>query len=220
MYPGSDALYSELRRGNSPGRNGEFGMTDRSRLDFPPHSLGYAIERLSHRWGWFVAFGVLIALLGALAIALVVSATIASVFLVGIFMIFAGAVEIFVGLRSRTWSRFFLWVAAGLLYLVAGAIAIAQPLFAAVVFTLLLGAGLLATGIVRLWLAWHLPAGQPKGLVVFSGVVTTLLGLVITLGWPGDSLFILGMLLGIDLIFYGAGWIGFGLLLRAHVHHA
>jgi uncharacterized membrane protein HdeD (DUF308 family) len=121
---------------------------------------------------------------------------------------------------DRTWSRFLLWVAAGLLYLVAGAIAIAQPLFAAVVFTLVLGAGLLATGIVRLWLAWHMPAGQPKGLVVFSGVVTTLLGMVVTLGWPGDSLFILGMLLGIDLIFYGAGWIGFGLLLRTHLHPA
>ena len=195
-------------------------MTNQSRFDLPSHSLGSAIQRLSHRWGWFVAFGGLIALLGALAIALVVSATIASVFLVGIFIIFAGAVEIFVGFGSRTWSRFFLWIAAGLLYLVAGAIAIAQPFFAAVIFTILLGAGLLATGIVRLWLAWHLPAGQPKGLVVFSGVVTTLLGLVITLGWPGDSLVILGMLLGIDLIFYGAGWISFGLLLRSHVHPA
>lgn len=195
-------------------------MTDQSQLGHPVHSLGYAIERLSHRWGWFVAFGVLIALLGALAIALVVSATIASVFLVGIFIIFAGTVEIFVGLGSRTWSRFFLWIAAGLLYIVAGAIAIAQPLFAAVVFTLVLGAGLMATGIVRLWLAWHLTAGHPKGLVIFSALLTTLLGLVITLGWPGDSLFILGLLLGIDLIFYGAGWIGFGLMLRAHLHRA
>ena len=180
--------------------------------------MGQAIERITHRWGWFMAFGVLIALLGTLAIALVVSATIASVFLIGIVMIFAGAVEIVIGFGSRTWSRFFLWVAAGLLYLVAGVIAIAQPFFAAVIFTLLLGAGLLATGIVRLWVAWHLPARQSKRLVVVSGVVTAVLGLVITLGWPGDSLFILGMLLGIDLIFYGAGWIGFGLLLRDHRH--
>lgn len=205
-------------RGNQPVVSGGVWHMVQSQIDFPSHSLGSAIERLSHRWFWFVAFGVLIALLGALAIALVVSATIASVFLIGIFIVFAGAVEIFVGFGSRTWSRFFLWVAAGLLYLVAGAIAIAQPFFAAVIFTLLLGAGLLATGVVRLWLAWHLPAGQPKGLVVFSGAVTACLGLVITLGWPGDSLFILGMLLGIDLIFYGAGWIGFGFLLRGHVH--
>lgn len=195
-------------------------MTDHSQLDLPPHSLGHAIVRLSHRWGWFVAFGILIALSGALAIALVVSATIASVFLVGVFMIIAGAIEIGIGFGSQSWSRFFLWIAAGLLYLAAGAIAIAQPLFAAIIFTLLLGAGLLATGIVRLWVAFHLPAGQPRGLVMFSGAVTTLLGLVIALGWPGNSLFILGMLLGVDLIFYGAGWIGFGLLLRAHLHRA
>jgi uncharacterized membrane protein HdeD (DUF308 family) len=180
--------------------------------------LGYAIERLSHRWGSIVAFGALIIVLGVVAIALVVSATIASVFLVGLFMIFGGAIEIFVGLGSRSWSRFFLWIAAGLLYLAAGAVALAQPLFAAIVFTLILGAGLLATGAVRLWVAWHLPAGRSKGMAAFSGVVTLLFGLVVILGWPGNSLFILGLLLGLDLIFYGAGWISFGLLLRAHVH--
>lgn len=194
-------------------------MTDQSRPSFPAHSLGFAMARLSHRWGWVAAFGGLITLLGVLAIALVVSATIASVFLVGIFMIFAGAMEIFVGFNSRSWSRFLLWILAGLLYLVAGSVAIAQPLFAAVIFTIFLGAGLLATGLVRLWLAWHMPPSQQKSLVLFSGAVTTFLGLVIILGWPGNSLFILGMLLGIDLIFYGVGWIGFALLLRKHALH-
>jgi uncharacterized membrane protein HdeD (DUF308 family) len=195
-------------------------MTDSSPTVFPPHSLGHAIVRISHRWGWYVAFGALLALLGALAIALVVSTTIASVFIVGIFIILAGAMEIFVGLRSQSWSRFFLWIAAGLLYIVAGAIAIAQPLFAAIIFTLLLGAGLLATGFVRLWVAGHLPARQPKGVVIFSGVVTIVLGVLIIFGWPGDSLFILGTLLGIDLIFHGGSWISFGLMLRSHLHPA
>ena len=193
-------------------------MTDSPRSGFPRHSLGQAIERLSHRWGWVVASGALFIFLGVLAIALAVSTTIASVFFVGIFMIFAGIFEIFVGIGSRSWSRFFLWIAAGLLYLAAGAVAIAQPFFAAILFTLILGAGLIATGGVRLWVASHLPAGRHKGLKLFSGIMTIVLGLAVILGWPGNSLFVLGMLLGLDLIFRGAGWISFGLILRSHVH--
>jgi len=45
--------------------------------------------------------------------------------------------------------------------------------------------------------------------------VTGLLGLVIIVYWPGSSLYVLGTLLGIDLIFHGVGWIQFGLALRS-----
>ena len=50
--------------------------------------------------------------------------------------------------------------------------------------------------------------------VVLSGVVTLLLGLIILNHWPVSSLYILGLLLGIDLVFVGASWIGMGLSLR------
>jgi uncharacterized membrane protein HdeD (DUF308 family) len=177
------------------------------------HNLGDAMERLTHRWGWMLCLGVVWVLLGVIALTLVVSATIASVLVIGVFMAIAGGMEIIVGFDSKTWGRFFLWIAAGLLYVVAGAIAIAQPLLAATVFTLLLGVGLLATGVLRLWVAMHMPAGR-KSLPIFSGLVTLLLGVVIVVGWPVNSMFILGLLLGIDLIFYGTNWIAFALALR------
>ena len=180
-----------------------------------PHSLGHAMERLSRRWGWMAALGVLFVALGVLALGLVVSATVASVFIIGVFMAIAGGMEIVIGFDSRTWTRFFLWVLAGLFYVVAGAIAIAQPLLAAAVFTFMLGIGLLATGLLRAWAASHMPPGR-KGLAFFSSAVTILLGVVIIIGWPANSVFVLGMLLGIDLIFYGTSWIAFALTLRRH----
>jgi len=182
-----------------------------------PHSLEWAMERISRRWPYMAALGALFVVLGLLALTLVVSATIASVVMIGLFMAIAGGSEIVVGFNARTWSRFFLWVAAGLFYLVAGAIALAQPLLAALVFTLMLGAGLLATGLIRLWLAAHLPPGR-RSLGLFSGAVTLLLGLVIVLGWPGNSVLILGVLLGIDLLVYGAHWIFVALALRRVAH--
>ena len=188
-------------------------MTEAS-LQTHPLSLADGIHRLSAQWGSFLALGVLSALLGTLALVLVVSATIASVVMLGGFVAIVGAAEIVMGFRSRTWGRFFLWIIAGLLYLAAGIAAIAQPLMAAAIFTLFLGASFGATGLVRLWIAFGLPSGQPRALAFLSGAVTTLLGVVVVSGWPANSLFLLGMLLGVDLIFYGWSWIGFALFLR------
>ena len=47
--------------------------------------------------------------------------------------------------------------------------------------------------------------------VAVSGVITLLLGLLILARWPINSVYILGLFLGIDLIIAGAGWIGIGL---------
>jgi uncharacterized membrane protein HdeD (DUF308 family) len=55
--------------------------------------------------------------------------------------------------------------------------------------------------------------GTPWIWVVVSGVITLLPGLIIE-HWPVSSLYILGLSLGIDLVFARAGWIGLGLGLR------
>jgi uncharacterized membrane protein HdeD (DUF308 family) len=145
--------------------------------------------------------------------ALVVSATIASVYTIAIFMILAGGAEVATGLSAKTWGRFLLWILAGLTYIVVAAFALAQPLVAAAFFTLLLGAGMLATGLVRIYLGVHLEA-PIRAPILFAGGLTALVGVLIVAGWPNNSFFILGILLGLDLLFWGAAWIGFGLRLR------
>ena len=188
---------------------------DPSYRSMPPGSepLGGMAERLRHRWGWFVGFGALAAILGLAALVLVVSATIASVLTVAIFMIITGGTEIVMGFGSQTWGRFFLFILLGLLYIIAGAFALAQPLLAAAVLTLMLGWALVATGAVRIWLGTHLPPGS-KSMMILAGVATLLFGFVIVLGWPGNSFFVLGIILGLDLLFYGASMIAFGMRLK------
>jgi uncharacterized membrane protein HdeD (DUF308 family) len=51
---------------------------------------------------------------------------------------------------------------------------------------------------------------MPWTWVAFSGVATLQLGLLILARWPINSVYILGLFLGIDLIMAGAGWIGLG----------
>jgi uncharacterized membrane protein HdeD (DUF308 family) len=97
---------------------------------------------------------------------------------------------------------------------VAGAFAFAHPLTGAAAFTLLLGSALFVTGLLRIYFGVKLPHGA-RGLVVTAGLVTTLLGVLILIGWPENSPLILGIFLGVDLLVYGGSWIAFGLLLRA-----
>jgi uncharacterized membrane protein HdeD (DUF308 family) len=178
------------------------------------HSLGEAIERLREKWAAITAFGVLLVVLGFVALFFSLVATIVTVTLNGVLFLIAGGAEIGIGMHSRTWGRFFFWVLGGLLYLAAGALCIVNPVLASVALTLILGAALIAAGVVRVYLAFQLPADQPRALVFVAAAVTILLGLVIVTHWPLDSVYVLGTLLGLDLLFHGVGWVSFGMGLR------
>ena len=179
--------------------------------------LESGIAGLAKYWKRVVAVGVVLMLCGGLALTAVVAATIASVFLVGAAMMIAGASEIVHAFGVRDWSRFFLWVALGILYTLAGLAAFVNPGLAAGVLTLLLGAGLVASGILRIVLAAEMREGRFWGWVAASGLITVLLGVMILFRWPESSLYVLGLFLGLDLLFAGAGWLAMGLALRGRL---
>ena len=154
-------------------------------------------------------------LLGAAALVFTLAATIATVTLNGIFFLVAGVAEIGIGANAQSWRRYFLWMIGGVLYLAVGVICIVNPIFAMPLLTLALGAGLIAAAAVRAYLAFQLPADRPRGMVLIAAAVTFLLGLIIIMRWPSDSVYVLGVLLGVDLLFHGAGWATFGMGLRA-----
>ena len=186
-----------------------------SNVGTAPHSLGEAVEGLQTRWAFITAFGLLLVVLGCAALFFSLIATLATVTLNGVLFLIGGAAEIGIGMHARSWSQFFLWIIGGALYLAAGAICILNPVLASVALTLLLGAGLIAAGLVRVYLATRLPAREPRFLVFVAAAVTILLGLIIVSHWPLDSVYVLGTLLGVDLLFHGVGWVSFGMGLHA-----
>jgi uncharacterized membrane protein HdeD (DUF308 family) len=169
---------------------------------------------LRAKWGWIVALGVVYLIVGFIALGSVVLATVASVLVVGVMMIIAGVAEVFSAFQIKSWGRFLLWALLGVLYIIAGFVTFENPLLAAVVLTLILGASLVASGIMRIILAFSMKRETPWVLVMLSGAITLLLGLLILAHWPVSSLYILGLFLGIDLIMAGVGWIGLGFGLR------
>jgi uncharacterized membrane protein HdeD (DUF308 family) len=175
---------------------------------------GSDMTPLRAKSGWIVALGVVYLLAGFVALGSVVTATVASVLVVGAMMIIAGVAEVFGAFQIKSWGKFLLWVLLGVLYIVAGFVTFENPLLAAVLLTLILGASLVASGIMRIILAFSMKRETPWIWVVLSGVITLLLGLLILGRWPVSSLYILGLFLSIDLITAGAGWIALGTGLR------
>jgi uncharacterized membrane protein HdeD (DUF308 family) len=112
-------------------------------------------------------------------------------------------------------GKFLSWLLLGALYIVAGVVTFENPLLAAAVLTLILGVALVASGIMRIILAFSMKAATHWILVALSSAITLLLGLVILAHWPVSSVFILGLFLGIDLILAGVGWISVGFGLKA-----
>jgi uncharacterized membrane protein HdeD (DUF308 family) len=129
-------------------------------------------------------------------------------------MIVAGVTEIIGAFQMKSWGKFLIWALLGVLYVIAGFLTFENPLFAAVLLTLFLGASLIASGAVRLFLAFSMKRESPWVWVALSAVITLLLGLLIVARWPVNSVYILGLFLGIDLIMAGAGWISLGFSLK------
>ena len=175
---------------------------------------GSDMAPLRAKSGWIVALGIVYLLAGFIALGSVVMATVASVLVVGVMMIIAGVAEVVSAFQIKSWGKFLLWVLLGVLYIIAGFVTFENPLLAAALLTLILGASLVASGIMRIILAFSLKQEIPWIWVLLSGAITLLLGLLILAHWPISSLYILGLFLGIDLVMAGAGWIGIGFGLR------
>ena len=190
-------------------------MSTTSETLTPPRTSS-GLEALRAKSGWIVALGAVYVLAGIIALGSVVLATVATVFIVGVMLVIAGVTQVINAFQIRNWGKFLIWLLVGFLYIAAGFVSFENPLLAAALFTFLLGISLAASGIMRIILAFNMREGMPWMWVALSGTVTLLLGVIILVHWPVSGFYILGLLLGIDLIFAGVGWIGIGFGLRRH----
>ena len=175
-------------------------------------SLG--LSHLRMKWGWFVGIGLLLLICGAAALADLMVATVVSVYYVGMLMILGGVLSIAHGFQVKGWESSVLWALGGALYVLAGFFAFLNPVLASAALTLMLAAALIVTGVVRLIVGFRMRGMPGSGWILFAGAVTALAGIVIAVGWPVNSLWILGAFLAIDLFMQGWSLLFLGLALR------
>lgn len=166
--------------------------------------------------GWFFIWGLLLLLLGVIAISATAFTTIISVLFLG-FLILMGGIVIIIDAFTfwwHKWSGLFFHFILGILYVVTGILLINSPVLASISLTLFLGIFYLLLGAFRL--IYSISIRTPRwGWNLFNAIISLLLGALILSSWPGSSLYIIGLFIGIDLIISGWTYIMASIAARA-----
>jgi uncharacterized membrane protein HdeD (DUF308 family) len=165
------------------------------------HTVGLA--ELRKNWGWFLTLGIAMVILGMIALGATVATSIVSALLFGWLLIVGGILESLHSFwRERGWSGFFIDLLTGILYIVVGFMIVANPGVALATATLLIAFFLMFGGLFRILVS--LTHRFPHwGWLFLHGLINLLLGVAIWRRWPWDGFWVIGLFIGIDLVFNG-----------------
>src|SRR5947207_2718219 len=158
--------------------------------------------------GRLTTLGVVILVLGVLALFAPMLASVAITLLIGSMFLLTGIVQCVVATHARTWGSALLAFGMGALSVLCGIVLLARPLYGAEVLTLFLAGYFLAAGIAEIVWGFGLRHARAKGWHVVSGIISLLLGVLIWAQWPLSGAWAIGILAGVRLIFLGTSLLG------------
>jgi uncharacterized membrane protein HdeD (DUF308 family) len=163
---------------------------------------------------FLTGMGVALMLLGLATISSSFIATLATVSVFGVLMLLGAIFQVVTALWGRSWRGFVLHLLAGALYLIAGLFMIENPFEAALSLTFLIAVCLLVGGALRIGLA-AAERFEGWGWVVLNGVISVVLGVGIWRQWPLSGVWVIGLFVGIEMLFSGLSWVMLGLAVRS-----
>jgi uncharacterized membrane protein HdeD (DUF308 family) len=153
---------------------------------------------------WFLAAGIILIILGTAAIAVPLAASIAIEILFGWIFVLSGVVTILHSFRALNSGKCILRLLSGILYLAIGIMFLRYPLEGVLTLTLLLAILFMFEGVIKIAVAVQLRPMPNWGWMLASGAAALILAAIIFSGYPGNVAWMLGLLVGINLIF--SGW--------------
>ena len=186
-----------------------------NRTDLAPLPSNLA-STLNAHWRLFLIEGIVLLLLGLLAIIVPPIATIAVEVLIGWLLLMSGIVGLIATLRMRGAPGFGWSLVSAILGIVAGIVLLAWPLSGALSLTMILTGFLVLEGIISILYALEhkRELSGRWGMMLFSGGVDLLLAGIIFAGLPGTAAWAIGLLFGVNLVFGGAAIIAMALHAR------
>jgi uncharacterized membrane protein HdeD (DUF308 family) len=148
-------------------------------------------------------WGILMFVCGILAISLPLASSIGIVILLAWLILFVGISHLIFAFHSHSVGGFLWQVLVALIYGAAAIYMLMNPLLGVLSLTLLLAVFLLVEGILELVLYFRIRRVRHGGWVLFDGIVTLILGILIWAHWPSSAVWVIGTLVGISLIFSG-----------------
>ena len=174
-------------------------------------------QSIREHWALFLIEGIVLVVLGLLAIVVPQIATIAVAIFIGWLFLISGVVGLITTFMARHAPGFWWALLSAVIAIAAGLILLARPVVGAVSLTYLLIAFFIIEGVVTIMYALEHKAeltGQ-WGWMMASGIIDLILGVIILLGLPGTAAWALGLLVGINMLFGGASLIAIALHARS-----
>ena len=171
------------------------------------HEIRSTVSAAIHRhWGLFLLEGILLIVLGSLAVLVPAVASVAATIVFGWILLLSGVIGLITTLRARQAPGFGWSLLSAIIGIAAGLVLLAMPVQGTLSLTAVLIAFLFVEGVASILYAFE----HRKGLtgrwswMLASGIIDVLLALILMAGLPGTAVWALGLLIGINMIF--GGW--------------
>lgn len=166
------------------------------------------LDQVRKSWTWFLVLGISLTILGVVCVGKAQTATTFSILVLGWILAISGVMWLVNAFRAFSWQGFFLFLLNAIIRGVTGYLLLRHPDAGAAGVTMLLASLFIVAGLFR-----AVGAGVIRfprwGWMVFSGIVSVVLGISLLVSWPSASTYFIGLVIGIDLILDGASLIGF-----------
>lgn len=166
-------------------------------------------DKIKSNWKWFLTLGVTLIVLGFIGVSCSFLATKLFISILGILLMIAGISQISHVIVSPRWQAAIFKLLLGLFYVAAGISFIKHPTAAATWFTLFIGCFLLSSGILKLLIGLNHRYAKEWTMGIFSGFLSTLLGVMLLLNWPISGVWFIGFVISLELIFTGWTYVAF-----------
>lgn len=164
--------------------------------------------------GWSMLWGVLMIICGFLAISLPLASSIGLVLVLAWLILLAGVAHLVFAFHGHSLGGILWQLLLVAAYGFAGVYMLMHPLLGVISLTLVLAAFLLFEGVLELVLYFQIRHRPNAGWVLFDGIVTLILGILIWVRWPSSAVWVIGTLMGISLIFSGISRLMLALAVR------
>jgi uncharacterized membrane protein HdeD (DUF308 family) len=175
-------------------------------------------KEINREVGWSIVLSVLMIGAGVLAIIVPQASGIAVAILVSWLLVFCGGIHLAYAWQTRRHGGLWWGIILGVIYIVAGGYILVHPVAGLASLTLVLAAYLLMASILEFILAFQLRPLTGSGWLVLDGIITLILAIMIGWTWPSSSMWVVGTLVGISMVFSGFTRLMLSLTARRMAH--
>jgi uncharacterized membrane protein HdeD (DUF308 family) len=167
---------------------------------------GHELQHLRASWCWIMLLGILLVVCGTAAVMFPVLSSVAAISVLAVVLLVAGVATIISAFWIGKWSGILLHLLVGIVYLAAGFVITERPLASILMATIFIAVLFMTVGVFRVLAALLIRFPQ-WGWALLNGAVTFLVGLVIYRHLPFNAPWVIGLLVGLEMIFNGWTWI-------------